>query len=118
MKLSMWAINSDRPAKEAPLSDRPARIENQTSIWLSQEPWVGRIVEMHVPMACQPLIAPRLVGGQIVEDDVKLAVGICRHDAVHEVEKLDAPAPPIVAAATLPVATSRAANNVVVPCRL
>jgi hypothetical protein len=38
------------------------------------------------------------VGGQIVEDDVKLAVGIRRHDAVHEVEELDAPAPPIVAA--------------------
>ena len=50
---------------------------------------------MHVPMACQPLIAPRLVGGQIVEDDVKLAVGICRHDAVHEIEKLNAPAPAI-----------------------
>jgi len=29
---------------------------------------------------------------------VKLAVGICRHHAVHEIEKLDALAPPIVAA--------------------
>ena len=30
-------------------------------------------------------------------DDVKLAVGIRRHEAVYEVEELDPPAPPIVA---------------------
>src|SRR5690242_3073481 len=53
---------------------------------------------MHAFMSCEPPIALRLVGGQIVEDDGKVAVGIRRHDAVHEVEELDAPAPPIVAA--------------------
>jgi hypothetical protein len=34
-----------------------------------------------------------LMGVEIVEDDVKLAVRKSRGDAVHEVEKLDTPPP-------------------------
>ena len=73
MKLSMWAINSDRPAKEAP--ERSAGQDREPDFDLVQPGAMGRrVVEMHVPMARQPLIAPRLVGGQVVKDDVKLAV--------------------------------------------
>jgi hypothetical protein len=34
-----------------------------------------------------------LVGAEVVENDVKLAVRKSRGDAVHEVEKLDTPPP-------------------------
>src|SRR5450631_3907422 len=59
-----------RVVKEAPLSDCPCKIENHTSTWLSQDALV-------------------LVGAEVVEDDVKLAVRKGCGDAVHEVEKLD-----------------------------
>ncbi len=41
MKASIWAMSSLRLVKDAPLSDFADRIENQISIWLSQEAWVG-----------------------------------------------------------------------------
>jgi hypothetical protein len=41
MKASMWAMRSLTLAKDAPVSDFEVRIENQISIWLSQEAWVG-----------------------------------------------------------------------------
>ena len=37
----MCATRSLTLVKEAPLSDCEVRIENQISIWLSQEAWVG-----------------------------------------------------------------------------
>ena len=46
------------------------------------------------------------------------AASMLGDDPVREVEELD-PAPPfIVPSRNLPLATSKAANNVVVPCRL
>jgi hypothetical protein len=41
MKLSMWPSSSATLPKEATLSDLPARIENQISIWFSHEVSVG-----------------------------------------------------------------------------
>ena len=44
--------------------------------------------------------------------------GIGGHDLVHELQELLAAPALLVLARTLPVATSYAANSVVVPCRL
>ena len=41
MKASMCATSSGTLVKDAPSSDLLARIENQISIWLSHEAWVG-----------------------------------------------------------------------------
>jgi hypothetical protein len=41
MKASMWTTSCSTLVNEAPLSDFPVRIENQISIWLSQEACVG-----------------------------------------------------------------------------
>ena len=98
MKASMWALSWSRASKETPLRDLLARIENQISTWLSQEAWVGRVVEMHVGVAGEPQVELRLVGGEIVEDDVDLSIGIGGGDLVHEGEEFDPPAPFAVAA--------------------
>src|SRR5580704_9074740 len=98
-----WVI----PVKLAPLSDNPPRMENQHSTWLSQEGVRRREVEMNVFVASQPAPALGLVGVEVVEDDVDLALGMGGHDPVHEVEKLNPPP-----------ATSKAANRVEVPWRL
>ena len=58
-----------------------------------------------------------LVGIEIIQHDVKLAGGKGGNDLVHEAKEFDAPAPLFVLAQN-PVATSRAANKVVVPCLL
>ncbi len=60
--------------KLAPLSALRARIENQISTWLSQE----------------PAVAPGLVGPQVVEDGVDLLVGVIGDHVVHEGEELGA----------------------------
>jgi hypothetical protein len=49
---------------------------------------------------------------------MKLAVRKSPDDAVHEVGGLDAATPFLSAMITFPVATSNAAKNVVVPCRV
>ena len=49
-------------------------------------------MEMHIGMRLEPRLVP-LVGVEVVEDDVKLAVRKSRGDTVHEVEKLDAATP-------------------------
>ena len=77
-----------------------------------------REVETHVRMTFEPAIVPGLVGVQVVEDDMDGRIRVCGDDVVHEVEELDAPPALLVAAVTLPVATSKAANSVVVPFRL
>jgi hypothetical protein len=41
MKALMWAINSLRELNEVPASALAAKIENQISIWLSQDAFVG-----------------------------------------------------------------------------
>ena len=68
---------------------------NQISTWLSYEAWVG--VKMHVLVASKPEIAIRLVGFQVIQDDVNLPPGTSLHNAVHEVQELDPPAAAIVA---------------------
>jgi hypothetical protein len=55
---------------------------------------------------------------EIVEDDVKRAIREGGDDAVHEAEELDRRRRLQCAAMMRPVATSSAANKVVVPCRL
>jgi hypothetical protein len=69
-------------------------------------------MKVDVWVAGQPAIVFGFVSVEIVEDDVQFAVRIRGHEAVHKMQKFN---PPPV---TSPVATSRAANNVVVPCRL
>src|SRR5450755_4530259 len=47
-----------------------------------------REMKFHIGMCLEPILV-LLVGVEVVEDDVKLAVRKGRGDAVHEVEKLD-----------------------------
>src|ERR1035437_10082971 len=46
-------------------------------------------MKLHIGVGLEPMLV-LLVGVEVVEDDVKLAVRKSRGDAVHEVEKLDA----------------------------
>ena len=55
-----------------------------------------REMKVDVGMADEPAVGLRLMGVEVVEDDVNLPLGMRGHDAVHEVEELDAPAAPIV----------------------
>ena len=48
-----------------------------------------REMKFHIGMCLEPILV-LLVGVEVVEDDVKLAVRKSRGDAVHKVEKLDA----------------------------
>jgi hypothetical protein len=74
-------------------------------------------MEVHPGMLLQPTLV-LLVGVEIIQHDVKLAVGKGCNDLVHEAKEFDAPAPLFVLAQNLAVATSRAANKVVVPSLL
>ena len=69
-------------------------------------------------MTFEPAIVPGLVGVQVVEDDMDGRIRVCGDDVVHEVEELERRRRFLCAAVTLPVATSKAANSVVVPFRL
>jgi hypothetical protein len=65
MKLSIWETNSFTLLNDAPLSDLPARMENQISIWLSQAGGVsGGVVEVGVRVPLQPHVPLRLVRAQ------------------------------------------------------
>ena len=77
-----------------------------------------REVEMDVRMPLEPAVVAGLVGVEVVEHDVNGGIRPGGNDVVHEVEELDAPRRVLCAAVTLPVATSKAANKVVVPLRL
>jgi hypothetical protein len=78
----------------------------------------GREVEVDILVPGQPPFAFGLMGVEIVQDDMNLATGVLGHDAVHKVEKLHAAPAPVMIAFHQSGATSRAANRVVVPCRL
>lgn len=56
-----------------------------------------REVEADLGMAGQPAVALRLVGVEVVEHDMDVALRVVGHDLVHEVEELD-PAPAAVVA--------------------
>ena len=71
-------------AERLPLQDR----EPCTLTRLSQDALVGVNGIAH-SMRLEPRLV-LLVGVEVVEDDVKLAVRKSRGDTVHEVEKLDA----------------------------
>jgi hypothetical protein len=49
-----------------------------------------REVEMDIGVTLQPAIALRLVGIEVVEDDVDRRIGIAGDDIIHEVEEFDA----------------------------
>ena len=50
-----------------------------------------REVELHVGMTLEPAVIFGLMGIEVIEDDVDGSVRVSGDDAVHEVEKLDAP---------------------------
>ena len=90
MKASMAARSCRTEVKLAPSRVLRARIEHQISTWLSQLAWVG--VKWKWTCLCRVSpIALGLVGLEIVEHDVDLAVGIIGDHVVHEVEELGAP---------------------------
>ena len=74
-------------------------------------------MEVHVWMFLEPAIA-LLMGVEIIEDDVQLAIREGSNHAVHEAEELDTASPLGMLGNNPPLATSSAANKVVVPCRL
>lgn len=82
---------------------------------------VGRgVVKTDVRVTSQPAVVLRLVRTQIVYDDTQGSAGIGSDHLIHKVQKFAAPATQIMSRGhrTVPVKTSRAANRVVVPCRL
>src|SRR5882672_4488630 len=52
---------------------------------------------MDVLVTPQPTIVFGLMGVQIVQDDMNLSAWVIDDDAVHEMQELDAPAPPVMA---------------------
>src|ERR1700690_4680987 len=88
---------------ERPSPKRLARQDREPDLDLIQPGCSRRRkMEMHVRMAFQPAIVLRLVGIQIVEGEMNLVALMLGDDTVHEVEKLDAPAPLVLAARPLP----------------
>src|SRR6201993_775791 len=77
-----------------------------------------REVKMDVLVACQPAIVFGLMGVQIVENDMNLAVGIGGDDAVHEIQELDAATAPVMAGFDQTGGHFESRNRVVVPWRL
>ena len=55
-------------------------------------------MKMDVLVAREPAIRFGLVGVQIVQDDVQLAIGIVGDEAVHKMQKFDPPAAAVVTA--------------------
>jgi hypothetical protein len=75
-------------------------------------------VQLHARMAAQPgLDSLVLVAGVVVHDQVQLAARIGAGDRLEEGQELRVAVPLKAAVSDLAVATSRAANSVVVPCR-
>ena len=77
---------------EAGAVERAAGEDREPDLDLVEPAGVGRgEVEVDTGMAGQPSIPFGLVGAEIVEDDVDLAIGVIGDHVVHEVEELDAP---------------------------
>ena len=74
-------------AKRLPLQDRKPYLD-----LIEPGRTCRREMKLHVGVGLEPVLV-LLMGVEIVEDDVKLAVRKSRGDAVHEVEELD-PSPP------------------------
>src|ERR1700756_1574822 len=85
---------------EGSAGERPGGEDREPDFDLAKPRGVGRrVMEMNVLMALEPHVAGGLVSGQIVENDVDLALRISGDHPVHEVEELDAAASLIVAGA-------------------
>jgi len=52
---------------------------------------------MDILVARQPTIVFGLMSVQVVQNDVNLAARMIDDDAIHEMQELDAPAPPVMA---------------------
>jgi hypothetical protein len=99
-------------AQRLPGDDREERLDK-----VQPRPRGRREVQVHPPVAGQPGAHRRMsVGGQVVDHHVQLTAGIGGGDLLEEGAELLV-AVPVGASVTVPVATSRAANSVVVPCR-
>src|ERR1700747_2041955 len=70
-------------AKRLPLQDRKPYLD-----LIEPGRTCRREMEFHIGMGLEPVLV-LLVGVEVVEDDVKLAVRKGRGEAVHEIEKLD-----------------------------
>ena len=77
-----------------------------------------RKMEMHVRMAFQPAIVLRLVGIQIVEDDMNLAASCWATTRFMKSRNSTRRRRLYWRPVTLPVAMSKAAKSVVTPCRM
>ena len=77
----------------------------------------GGEMEVDVWMFLERAIA-LLMGVEIIEDEVQLAIREGGNHAVHEAEELDTARRLECSATILPLATSSAANKVVVQCSL
>src|SRR5262249_7104627 len=60
-----------------------------------------REMEMHVAMTGKPAVGLRLMGVEVVEDDMNLPLGMRGDDVVHKIEELDAPAAAIMLGSNL-----------------
>ena len=63
MKASMCSLSCLTEVNDASLSELPCRIENQISTGRGE-------VEMYVGMTLEPAVVFRLMGVEIVEDDI------------------------------------------------
>jgi hypothetical protein len=77
-----------------------------------------REVEMHVRMTLEPAVVLGLVGIEVVEDDMDGRVRMSGDVSFMKSRNSTRRRRFLCAAVTLPVATSKAANSVVVPLRL
>ena len=103
MKWSMAWRSCAGEVKEAPckrLTDQDA----EPALYLIKPTGVGRDeVKMNVGVSRQPAVMLGLMGIEIVEDDVKFALWIERHNLVHEVQELP-PAPALSVAGNIDLA--------------
>src|SRR5215210_6531492 len=90
MKASSWALRSDFDLKMPRLRSRRVRIEKNSSIWLSQEAWVGVKWKVQRGWAASQALTSGLVDLEVVEDCVHLlAGGDLVLEPVEEVDELD-----------------------------
>src|SRR5262245_8907257 len=97
MQALICCFSCSTETNDARARDWPCRMENQPSIWLSQEArggvMSGGVMKSHVRTAPQPI---RLAGVEIVGDDLDLPAGIISDNFVHESKELPA-APALLA---------------------
>src|SRR4029079_10011481 len=117
MKASMCFVSCSREVKEVPCSELACKLENQHSTWLSQEARVG--VKWNFTRGCRTshLSFLRCV---LRLSRMTLSFPFGQADTTSSMKARNSLRRRrfLCATFTLPVATSQAANSVVVPCRL